>query len=101
MTWAKIEIEFRPEDYDTNEVMAMLVDYFSGDNRLPKAVVTLKGVSPDELPNGNDIKRLAEYFWQVNDPNKLQAIKDLRQQTHMSAIDAIDAIDEAIRRNPF
>jgi len=103
MGWAKIELEFRPEDHDANTVMTMLADYFRHkDSGLPTAVINLVGITPDELlPDSSDITKMADYFWQIHDPKKIDAIKDLRMHTHLGLKDAKDAIDAAIARNPF
>lgn len=102
MAWVKIELEFRPEDYDRNDVMNMLADYFTGKDGVPRASINLVGVSPDELlPDGTSIEALADHIWQMFDPKKIEAIKELRMRTHLGLKDAKDHIDAAIRRNPF
>lgn len=102
MAWAKIEIEFRPEDFDRNEVMNMLADYFTGANGIPKAAINFIGISPDEIMfDASSLEELADQIWQMFDPKKIDAIKELRLRTHLGLKDAKDAIDNAIRRNPF
>jgi ribosomal protein L7/L12 len=101
MSWAKIEIEFRPEEFGVAEVMNALFKYFEVDG-IPKATILLRGTGPDELdPSGStDIERLADQIWLTLQPKKIEAIKEMRRRSGLGLKDAKDAIDRAYQRNP-